>query len=293
MYRDQGKPDKVVEHLAAAIELEPSNPNAYGYLAGQLNNMKRWSQAAEYYERGLALEPRDVDSRVALADTLTNIRRHPEAKAHYHAALVAAPLHGEALAGALHVSHATADWDARDELLAALRPSLQQELAQGKPSSLSPYRALFLPVDPATRRRIGASWAAKYGQQASAHPLPPFEPPAAADAEKRLPVIGFVSRRIEDYAGTHLMLPVYGAVNRSRFGAVHVFARGPDDGSSERAAVRAAADTFHDLAAAPTAAAAMAVREAAVDVLIDYDGFHDFANAELLAIRAARLQVRQ
>eukprot|EP01052_Picozoa_sp_SAG31_P029866 SAG31_NODE_3009_length_4790_cov_2.862503_3_plen_315_part_00 len=274
-----------------AIELNPQEPKAYGYLAGVLNNMKRWSQAAEYYAKGLRLEPRDVDGWVSLADTLTNLRRHSEARAHYSTALTAAPLHGEALAGALHVGAATACWEERDALLANLRPSLTAELQAGQPSSLSPYRALFLPIPPAIRRRIGASWAAMYGQQAMAHPTPPFESmKLRAGNSDRQYSIGFISRRIEDYAGTHLMLPVYGALNRSRFSQVHVFARGPDDGSSERQAVAAAADQFYDLSSTPTAEAAATVRNAAVDVLIDYDGFHDFSNAELLAIRGAPLQ---
>ena len=293
VYRDQGKPDKVVEHLSAAIELDPTDHNAYGYLAGVLNNMKRWSQAAEYYEKGLALEPRDVTNHVSLADTLTNIKRYSEAAEHYSAALAVEPLNGEALSGALHVGAATASWANRLNHLAALRPSLSAELSAGKPSSLSPYRALFLPIPPVLRRRIGASWAAMYGQQASAQPVPPFEPPPLGRGRK--PSIGFISRRIEDYAGTHLMLPVYGALNGStNIAAVHVFARGPDDGSAERAAVASAVaggpGGFSDLSLAPTAAAAQAVRAAGVDVLVDYDGFHDFSNAELLAIRGARLQ---
>ena len=71
--------------------------------------------------------------------------------------------------------------------------------------------------------------------------------------------LGYISRRIEDYAGTHLMLPVYSSHNRSVV-SVHVFARGTDDGSTHRAAVAYAADSFADLSALTTAAAAEAIR---------------------------------
>jgi hypothetical protein len=54
--------------------------------------------------------------------------------------------------------------------------------------------------------------------------------------------------------------------------------------------VATAADSFVDLADVATAATVAAVRAAELDVLIDYDGFHDFNNAELLAARAAPLQ---
>lgn len=75
--------------------------------------------------------------------------------------------------------------------------------------------------------------------------------PTTSDANTHRRVrIGYISRRIEDYAGTHLMLPVYSAHNRSVV-SVHVFARGRDDGSIHRAQVAEAADTFADLSALP------------------------------------------
>ena len=72
--------------------------------------------------------------------------------------------------------------------------------------------------------------------------------------------------------------------------SVHVFARGRDDGSAQRKAVAAAADSFLDLSALDTAAAAEAIRAEGVDVLIDYDGAHDYNNMELLALRMSPVQ---
>lgn len=40
--KDKGDLDTAIHHLQQAIDLEPANPNAYGYLGGLLNNAKRW-----------------------------------------------------------------------------------------------------------------------------------------------------------------------------------------------------------------------------------------------------------
>jgi hypothetical protein len=63
-------------------------------------------------------------------------------------------------------------------------------------------------------------------------------------------------------------------------------------GSQPRYQVARAADSFADLSALPTGNAAEAIRNVALDVLIDYDGAHDYNNMELLALRMAPVQVR-
>jgi predicted O-linked N-acetylglucosamine transferase (SPINDLY family) len=63
-------------------------------------------------------------------------------------------------------------------------------------------------------------------------------------------------------------------------------------GSQPRCQVARAADSFADLSALPTGNAAEAIRNVALDVLIDYDGAHDYNNMELLALRMAPVQVR-
>lgn len=193
---------------------------------------------------------------------------------------------------------------------------------------MSPYRALYLPPPIGLlfgeNRKDGAalssrellagiarSWAIMHAKQASKLGLPRWKdwwlsderasivaavaaaetvapPTDHIDTQKRVR-IGYISRRIEDYAGTHLMLPVYSAHNRSSV-SVHVFARGRDDGSTHRAQVAEAADTFVDLSALPTASAGEHIRNAALDVLVDYDGAHDYNNMELLALRMAPVQ---
>ena len=204
-----------------------------------------------------------------------------------------------AVGGAVSVGAASCYWESTHSLLPKLWGAVAAELRRDKPSSLSPYRALFLPPPPQLSgmllNEVAQSWAKMHAKQASQLGVARWKDwwlsdarPRRQESDQKLRV-GYISRRIEDYAGTHLMLPVYGAHDRATT-SVHVFARGRDDGSAQRKAVAAAADSFLDLSALDTAAAAEAIRAEGVDVLIDYDGAHDYNNMELLALRMSPVQ---
>jgi predicted O-linked N-acetylglucosamine transferase (SPINDLY family) len=113
---------------------------------------------------------------------------------------------------------------------------------------------------------------------------------ATATTKTRQLRLGYISRRFEDYPGTQLMLRVFGGHERARF-HVSSFAHGPEDGSSERATVRETSDSFVDISTATSAAAAAALRDAELDVLIDYDGMHGFNSMEVLSLRPVPLQL--
>lgn len=287
----------------------PGQPGA-GHCRNPAASNEEGVGAAEACQTTCARELEDTDAGAAAADSLA-----------------------EALGGAIAIGQSSCNWEgSRTELLPSLWRSVAAELQADEPSSLSPYRALFLPPPTglifaanddsggssasslSTRELlagIARSWAIMHAKQASklglprwkdwwlseerasivaavASAEPPLSPTHDADKQKRVR-IGYISRRIEDYAGTHLMLPVYSAHNRSVV-SVHVFARGRDDGSTHRAQVAKAADSFADLSALPTASAGEQIRNAALDVLVDYDGAHDYNNMELLALRMAPVQ---
>ena len=99
----------------------------------------------------------------------------------------------------------------------------------------------------------------------------------------------YISRRFEQYAGTQLMLGIFGTHDRARV-SVASFAHGPADGSNERERITRDSDVFVDVSSLSPSAAAEAVRQQRVDVLIDYDGAHQFNNLLVLAHRPAAVQ---
>ncbi len=111
------------------------------------------------------------------------------------------------------------------------------------------------------------------------------------------------------FAGTQLLLRVFGLHDRSGF-EVYSYANGPDDGSTERAVVQRTSDVFRgECKAAATASGsgsaaeevllhartplqvAQLIASDGIDVLVDYDGAHDFNSLAVLALRPAPVQI--
>jgi protein O-GlcNAc transferase len=108
-------------------------------------------------------------------------------------------------------------------------------------------------------------------------------------------------------AGTQLLLRVFGLHSRAEY-EVYGFANGPDDGSTERAVVQRTCDVFRgEMRSASSSSAsssedvplhartptqvAQLMASDGIDVLVDYDGAHDFNSMAVLALRPAPVQI--
>lgn len=165
-----------------------------------------------------------------------------------------------------------------------------------------------------------ASSAAKASDSSAAAFAASTADPAAARALPAPPLrLGLMSRRFHHYPGTHLMLGLFARFDRSRV-SVHCFATGPDGGapkaalaaqvaagsssssrdasasesasasvppqrlpSAERSRLARECDTLDDASALSSPATADLIRSRHIDVLLDYDGAHDFNNLATLA----------
>mgnify|MGYP001084478779 CR=1 FL=1 len=122
-------------------------------------------------------------------------------------------------------------------------------------------------------------------------PLPYANPPALLrDFLVRPLRVGYLSRRLEDYAGARLAARLFPLLDRRRY-KLAVYATGPEDHSQERLNIRAGADLFLDMSAATPAQTAARIARDRIDVLIDTDGGHSFNNLATLALRPAPVQV--
>jgi predicted O-linked N-acetylglucosamine transferase (SPINDLY family) len=85
---------------------------------------------------------------------------------------------------------------------------------------------------------------------------------------------------------------VFGLHDRTNF-RIFSYAHGPDDKSVERETVRRDSDTFRDVSNMRNPVnVARVIAEDQIDILVTYDGGHDFNSLEVLSLRPAPIQVR-
>jgi predicted O-linked N-acetylglucosamine transferase (SPINDLY family) len=88
-----------------------------------------------------------------------------------------------------------------------------------------------------------------------------------------------------------MMLRVFKSHSRHKGFKVHSFAHGPNDGSIERRIVQSSSDVFEDISKMSATVAAQTIAHYSIDILIDYDGIHDYNNIKVLALRPAAIQI--
>ena len=166
LHKRRGDASSAAHHLQEAIALAPEMPNAYTYLAEVMNNRKRFSEAAELYKSALGINPAMVEAHIGLGDAMANAKRPTEAMAAYGNALRYAPLHGEALAGKWSAQMHSSSWGGIERVFGRLLKSVRTALRKKRPSPISPYQSLYLPLAPRSKTRIAASWARQFALDA-------------------------------------------------------------------------------------------------------------------------------
>lgn len=311
--RDLGDQQATLQHLHSALALDPRNPDAYQYLGDTLNNMKKFREAVAMYAQALTLiEARQQQKQhgppplqeiipilTHIGDAEMNSKNPDRALEAYRRALAYAhPSYrvppealAQALVGHFFAASEIGRWRGleRDEALLLRLPR-----GGPAPGSISPYQMLFLAATPEASLAAAASWSRSLVQIERRFVHSPTTPPRLPKPAACLAApftLGYLSRRFHDYPGTQLMLDLFAAHNRSR-ACICTFAHGPDDAKGEyRAVVASSSDRFVDIAKHTTRAAALAIASAGVDVLVEYDGGHDFNSMALLAHRPAEVHI--
>jgi predicted O-linked N-acetylglucosamine transferase (SPINDLY family) len=192
------------------------------------------------------------------------------------------------------------------QIIRTTKDLLLHQQTNPQPSVLSPYRSLFLPVSPHFIASVSKSWVQAYAREVTplsvreiqSTEVDPRSPDLISDPSPQpsrdsspcphLLRIGYLSRRFEDYPGTQMMLRVFQFHNRSRC-QLSAYALGPDDSSLYRELVRQYSDQFRDLSLASLEQSSSVIQQDELDILVDYDGIHDFNSLKLL-MRLARSQ---
>lgn len=288
-----GRYPEAITHLRAVLDTVPPSAGVLTRLAQALFQTARLDEAADAARRAIALDPLDTDAHAALADVL--LTRGDFADGTAALAEGVARTGSTRLLGMLRFEYRRqCDWPRWREAWARLRPALALDAgdaastATDADTALSPFSLLCEDTTPAQQLAIATRFTAVQFPAAPAASAPaPVRAAAAADRRLR---IGYLSSDLHAHAVGYLIAEVLELHDRARF-EVTAYSYGPEDGSAQRARLKAACEHFVDLAWEPDDVAAQRLTDDALDVLVDLKGYTLGARTGLLARRPCAVQI--
>jgi protein O-GlcNAc transferase len=272
----QGRVLEALDAASRAAGVAPADASCAGLKAQLQERIDQLGQARTTLEVALARLPTSAALHSQLASVAERQGDLPAAAVAHADALRLQPENGAALSQLLFLRKRMADWHD----LATLRERFRKGVAE-KRALLTPFSFLGDPSTRAEQRACAERWAKGYAT--------PTVRGRRLLTEGRLRV-GYLSGDFYDHPTAVLAAGVFEAHDRSRF-EVSGYSTGPDDGSAWRARVAGAFEHFHDVRAGSPAALAERIRADGIDVLVDLKGHTEGAPFEVLARRAAPIQV--
>jgi uncharacterized protein (TIGR03032 family) len=282
--QEQGDRHAAQQAYQQAIALRPNYSEAYHTL-GTLLAAAQPEQAIACYQRALQSLPEYVLAWINLGKLQSKLKHWSEAETSFRRALQLTPNTLQAIDGLLHVLLQTCQWQ-EIELLTHQLWQLGQEAIT---TDVSIYNMLFLSFTSAQQLQLARNHA-----EAIARKTNPLRQILNFTFTQRKPKpkirLGYVSGDYREQAVAGLIERLFELHDRQKF-EVFAYALGPDDGSHYRQKFVADSDCFRDVYGWNAAAIAQQIYEDEVDILIDLEGYTEYANLSIYALRPAPLIV--
>jgi protein O-GlcNAc transferase len=276
--------DEAEAAYRSALALRPDHGPAQVGLAGVLRAKAQFAEAERLFRARLEQAPEDGEAQERLAEMLCACNRLTDAQAVYEAMLGRQPDHPAALAGALQLKSMVCDWRERDSEFARLMAVTERQIAAGERTALSAFDAFARPLTPATLLAIARSWAAET-ETLAARDKADLAFDVRRGRSDRLR-IAYVSSDFCNHAAGHLVQGLFRAHDRDAF-EIFAVSHGRDDGSIYRRRIAAEAEHFIDVAALTDRDAAALLHRAAIDILVDLNGYTRDHRLGIAALRPA------
>ncbi|MGE5103593.1 MAG: tetratricopeptide repeat protein [Betaproteobacteria bacterium] len=273
----QGRLLEAMDAASRACALAPDEPSYAGQKAQLEATAGMHKKARATLDAALARHPDSAALQFELAGLLERDNELERAMQAYENVVRLEPTHGAALSQLLFLRQRTGDWHD----LAALRARFREGVAQRLPL-LSPFVLLSQPSTRAEQRRCAEAWTAAVAQSRAA-----IAPPMLNSGRLR---IGYLSADFHTHATAYLAAGLFEGHDRERFEVI-AYSTGRDDRSPMRARLVRAFDRFVDAAGWPALRLADAIRNDAIDILVDLKGHTEDAPPAVLALRPAPIQV--
>jgi predicted O-linked N-acetylglucosamine transferase (SPINDLY family) len=262
---------------ASVLAIKPDDAEALNNRGNVLQELQRHDEALASYEQALALRPYYVEALCNRAVVLMLLVRPADAVAAYRNLLAVAPDYPYAAGRLLQAAMTCCDWSRYAEMVEAV----EQGIDAGR-AVIEPFACLAAVSSAKRQQRCAEIFGAAY----AATPLPPA---GRRSGHQRIR-IGDSAGEFRNHATGILMAELFERHDKNRFELI-AFDRGDDDGSSVRQRIVNAFDTMVDVRNCSDAETAALIREHAIDILVDLNGFVGAARPGVCALRPAPLQI--
>jgi predicted O-linked N-acetylglucosamine transferase (SPINDLY family) len=302
-----------LDDFDAALRIDPQSASAHEGRGGALLALRRADDAVLAFTRCLDIDGARLDARIQRGNASYELRRYEDAIVDFDAVLAVTPdaagvvcnrgnalleikryedaarafervlsldaVYPYAVGKRLHAQAMACDWRDLDALVA----QVEAGLAEGR-AVIEPFAYAAMGTDPMRARRCAELFAADLFPAQPALVAPGRRP---GDGRIR---IGYLGGEFRNQATSILAAELFELHDKRRFEIV-AFDNGWDDGSTLRRRMAAAFDEFVDIAALPDDAAARAIADRRIDVLVNLNGYFGRGRTGVFAHRPAPVQV--
>lgn len=267
----------------AVLADEPDNLAALIPLGRAHMLSSAFKEASEVFTRATQVDPDHAESWRSLAECLRFRDKLDDALEAIGRARTLAPDNPRILAQDVFIAMRACAWDGLEETRANLRDITYKTIARGEPSPMRPFMAATCYDDPMLALAVGRAASARL----PVRKLPAS--PAGRPAGKKL-TIGYLSAGFGNHPTGQLVRNLFGHHNRKRM-AIIALDIGRNDGSELRRDIRESCDGVLDLQKLSDHDAALAIRKAGIDILVDLHGWLQNHRMAIAAHRPAPVQV--
>jgi len=271
--------DQALSAYDKAIAQQPRLAEAWLGRGNVFVDLRRTEEALAAFEKALSFKPQSAEAWTGRGNALSDLKRYDDAFAAYDQAFTLKPdlmgLEGDRLFARMQVC----DW--RD--FEAESGRLVQSSREGR-ENVSPFNFLSIATSVEDQLGCARAWSRKR-YPADARPLWRGE-----RYQRERIRIAYLSADFRQHPVAYLAAGLFESHDRSQFEVLGV-SIGPNDCSDIRARLERGFDCFIDAAALGTEEIARRIRAEEVDILIDLNGYTQNARPQILARRAAPLQV--
>lgn len=274
--------EEAIAHLERARGLAPEHGRVLANLGNLYRLVGRLDDSRAVLEQAAITSPDDAEVQHSLGVTLTALRDYDLANEKFRRALA---LDSGFVRAATQLYYATlyaCDWRDRTKLIANFGRLIDG--GSEAMSYLSPMVSLYLPFEQGQINAVADARAAALRRRN------PAARRTLAPAQKERLRIGYLSADLGRHPVGHLIAGLLPLHDRGLFD-VSAYALAPPDGSAVQEAIYDGLDHVEDLSRVSVDEAVGRIVDAEVDILVDLGGYTRGARPEILADRAAPLQI--